>query len=287
MFMVRMRKVVSILLLYSLIILLISGIVLYIAPRGRYANWNNWTLMELSKTQWEDVHTIVGYLMVLLSVIHIYLNWKPMINYLKRSGKLFMSYEFLGSTVFFILIIWGIIAYVPPFSNIMDLGEKFTDSWENRGESASVPHMELMDIRELSKYKGVSADSIVRILQSHGYECDINSTLQNIGEKYNISPAELNDLIDRSIRDNGVLREHDEYGGEEEERGGGYGQSGKGFGRLTISEVIKENNLKWDIVESRLKKEGITADKNGTIRDIADKYGLRPSEVYDIIVGGE
>ncbi len=289
MFWVRTRKVVSILLGYCLLVLAVSGVVLYIAPHGRYANWNHWTLWGLTKGDWENVHTIVGYLMVILSILHVYLNWRPMINYLKSRSKILISQEFIWSTVFFILIIWGTIAYVPPFSTIMDAGENFSNSWEKRGGNPSVPHMELMTMEELSKYKNVSADSIVSILKNNGYECDMNSTLKDIGEKYNVSPSLLNDIIDRSIdkgRGNGYGRgrEGDSYGEtgrEEDYRGGGAG----GYGRMTVKEAADQLGVDKDVAIMRLKSKGIEADENSNLRDLSDKYNLRPSEVYDIIGG--
>ena len=45
----KLKEMTSILLIFTLIIDALSGVILYIAPFGRYANWTVWTLWGLTK----------------------------------------------------------------------------------------------------------------------------------------------------------------------------------------------------------------------------------------------
>ncbi|MCK4782139.1 MAG: DUF4405 domain-containing protein, partial [Desulfobacteraceae bacterium] len=42
----------------SFVVDTISGIILYVAPPGRIANWTNWTIWGLNKEEWAAIHTI-------------------------------------------------------------------------------------------------------------------------------------------------------------------------------------------------------------------------------------
>ena len=66
----------------SFIVDLISGIILYISPPGRVANWTNWSVWGLSKEEWGAIHTIFGYVLLFIIAIHIYYNWKMLWNFI-------------------------------------------------------------------------------------------------------------------------------------------------------------------------------------------------------------
>ena len=36
---------------FAFLIMIVSGVVLYVAPRGRVANWTDWTVMGLGKEE--------------------------------------------------------------------------------------------------------------------------------------------------------------------------------------------------------------------------------------------
>ena len=83
----NIRRIVSLLLIFSFILLLITGIVLYIVPAGRIAFWADWRFIGLTKEQWGDIHIISGILGLLVGFIHIIFNWKSIVLYLKNRKK--------------------------------------------------------------------------------------------------------------------------------------------------------------------------------------------------------
>ncbi|RLB96386.1 MAG: hypothetical protein DRH90_24660 [Deltaproteobacteria bacterium] len=48
----NMKKITSLTSLISFLVLLLNSVVLYIVPHGRVANWADWRLWGLSKTDW-------------------------------------------------------------------------------------------------------------------------------------------------------------------------------------------------------------------------------------------
>ena len=64
---------------YMMVILLVSGLILYVSPPGRYAHWVTWTLWGMTKEEWQAVHTVFSFGFIILSVFHLFsANWKTM-----------------------------------------------------------------------------------------------------------------------------------------------------------------------------------------------------------------
>ncbi|MBE0460642.1 MAG: DUF4405 domain-containing protein, partial [Candidatus Aminicenantes bacterium] len=63
----KFRAFISLSILWSFLVEAISGIVLYITPVGRVANWTNWKFLGLTKQNWEAIHTIFGYVFLLFA----------------------------------------------------------------------------------------------------------------------------------------------------------------------------------------------------------------------------
>jgi len=87
----KFRAFTALIMLWSLIIETVSGVVLYIVPPGRIAHWTNWELWSLNKEGWEAIHTIFGYLFLIFACIHIYYNWKSILNYVRKRLKLVLE----------------------------------------------------------------------------------------------------------------------------------------------------------------------------------------------------
>jgi len=81
----RVRQVVSISFLVLWVIVVISGLPLFLGPKG--VGSGEVLIWGLSKNDWRFIHTYCGFAAVAVSVIHIALNWRCLINYFKRTLK--------------------------------------------------------------------------------------------------------------------------------------------------------------------------------------------------------
>ena len=141
---------VSFYVVFSFLALAVSGIVLYVAPPGRIANWSVWQLLLLSKAQWQAVHTIVALAFLVAAGFHIYFNWKVLVAYLKSKlqAGIRMKRELAAASLTGAAILAVSITGMPPFGTVMDVGEDIKNSWSTTASEPPIPHAELMTVAE-------------------------------------------------------------------------------------------------------------------------------------------
>lgn len=267
------RSFISFLLFISIIWLLVSGTVLYIAPPGRVAHWQHWTLFGFSKDQWQAQHTIFSYVFVVLAIIHVFsLNWRNLWSYvkLKSTNGFRKKKEFIGALVISFIVFFGTSFELPPFISFFDLGESIGSTWEDRLQKAPIPHTENLSLNEIStNYSELSADELIELLENDGIEVlNKSQTLKEIAIQNNTAPSALYSIISSGSG-----------------KGQGNNNSGKGFGRLTIKELAIEINTEVEEILMVLNQNNLGGSANSTIREIASENGLHPSEVMKLIRG--
>ena len=268
------KSFVSFSLAWSFLIILISGIVLYIAPPGRVANWTDWTLVGFSKSGWQAIHTIFSYTFVILSVFHLFtLNWKIFWHYFtsKAATGLNKQMELITSVILIIFVFTGTYFNIQPFKAVIDFGEWTTESWETKDEQAPVPHAETLTIKELSaKYVQMSADSILLLVNQKGLIADsVGQTILEISELNNLTPAELYSIIIPNSSDSSIKTENK--------------SQFQGFGRKTMTEVAKELGKDVNTLIDVLKKNDIEANPTDILKEVAESAGKTPLEILELL----
>lgn len=262
------RAFISFGLTYIMVILLVSGFILYVSPPGRYAHWVNWTLWGITKEEWQAIHTVFSLSFIVLSVFHLFsANWRAFIYYFrsKREKGFNKKFEFLFSTLLILAVFFGTFFSLPPFENVMVLGEELTNSWEKVEEQAPVPHAELLTLAELSEQLQLeSPDELTRKLDNHQVKYrDVNTqTLEEMAAANNTTPAELYEIISKKA---------------------GNSMQGSGVGRKTLEDFAKEMNKNVEDILRVLEVNKIAAKKNETLRTIGEKNNLSPRDIYDLI----
>ena len=260
------RAFISFALTYIMVILLLSGIMLYVSPPGRYAHWVNWTLWGFSKEGWQGIHIIFSLGFILLSILHLlWINWKTFVSYLKSksSSGFNKKRELITSTLLIFVLFFGTIYGMPPFKNILDLGEYLTDSWEQIEEEPPIPHAELLTLTELAEQLNLSSvDKITRKLTLHELKFSNNEqTLQELAKINETTPLEIYNIISKK---------------SESQR------QGSGIGRKTIEDFAREVGKTTDEVMNILHENGVEAQKGQTLRDIGDKNNIPPRDIFDL-----
>lgn len=186
------RSLASFILSITFIVLLVTGIVLYIAPRGRTANWTNWMFGGLDKEQWAAVHINLSLLFVLFGVVHIVLNWRPLWAYIKKkSGGLNRVPEMAVAIVLSLFFIVGSIVLLPPFSNVMDVNMAMKDYWERNAAVAPYPHAEESPLDDFCFRTGLAIKEAKTLLESKGYTAEDSMTIGDIAKSKGVPPSEL------------------------------------------------------------------------------------------------
>ena len=71
------RAITAILLIVTWILIILSSIILYLAPSGFRAGQQA-LLFGLTKTTWSDIHFWIGVVTVAVTVIHVIIDWKAL-----------------------------------------------------------------------------------------------------------------------------------------------------------------------------------------------------------------
>jgi hypothetical protein len=144
----------------SFIMLLVSGVILYIFPSGRGPGFF-WEMGGLTKPAWQNQHIIFGFVFSLLSLGHLFfINWQAFISYLKTKTSQGMKRPAELVTILVLSSFVGIGTYagIQPFSGILALGKGISKSWESKAITPPVLRAEHMTLVELSQQPGLGND---------------------------------------------------------------------------------------------------------------------------------
>lgn len=256
----------------SFIVDTLSGIILYIAPAGRIANWTDWKIWGLDKETWGAIHTIFGYVLLIIVGIHLYYNWRMFLNFIwsKIKKAVNLKWELLFAAFACLIIFLGTLWHIPPFSSTMELGEYFKASWEESKVETPIAHGELLSLEEFANNIQIPPDELLDTLRSKGYEVkDLTQTLGDIARENQTSPQSLYEVI--------------KPGDANVAAGPPATYQGSGVGRKTLEGICAERGIPLDVALSRLKRNGIDALPSDGLKDIAGRTGITPLELLDLI----
>ncbi len=266
------RSFVSLYMTFSGIIIAVSGVIIFIAPAGRIANWTRIPILGLEKYQWQALHVIFTFLLVIVTGIHIYYNWKPLMAYLKTRirKKIQLRKELWVSAILTLALFTLILAEVPPFTTILDFGEGVKDSWSTQQIGPPVSHAEDLTIAQLAKAVNRSANDLLSNMAANGINAQKDQLVKEVAEHNNTTPSTIYKQMNlqQNISDNTSLQ-------------------GKGYGRKTLEEICLQLSMDIEEVLERLQKVGIIAHKNESIKNLATDNDMRPMDLVNIITGVE
>ena len=273
----KIRRITSLTATVAFLLMLLTSIILYIVPQGRVAYWADWRLWGLSKTDWGNIHINLGLLFLIALFLHIYYNWKPLISYLKNKAKKIKVFtpEFNIALIIVIVFAAGTYFLVPPFSWVMTLNEHFKDTGAEKYGEPPYGHAELSSLKTFTKKMSLDLARSMELLDKAGYTVENSDiTLDTIGRRYNIPPQLIYQTIQpaaiiaaQKSGDNNALPE----------------SAPPGTGNLTLADFCTQFNLNMKLVVRELKKQGIDASEELTLKKIATQNKTSPTDVYERI----
>jgi len=260
------RAFTSLYIVISFLIMALSGLILFIAPPGRIANWTNLTILGLTKSQWQALHTVFTFLFILAAAFHIYFNWRPLIAYLRTRVQqtTHIRKELVGSGILVTFLVFLTLMDIPPVSNFMEFSEDLSYAWSAGDTEPPIPHAELLTIEQLAEQTGKSLDLIKSNFTEAGIE--LKSTTITLGEMasaQHISPQELYNMITRSKAPVNL--------------------TGGGYGRMTIRTLATKFDIPLEQCLYRLNLKGIEASPDDILRDLADQADMNPHDLLTIL----
>jgi hypothetical protein len=277
----NMRKITSMTMLLSLVVLLINSIILYVVPEGRIANWADWRFLGLTKGDWGAQHTTVGVLFLIAGGLHIYYNWKPIVAYMKnkaRQVKVFTA-PFNVALALTLLFIVGTYYNVPPMSTIIDVSAYFKDSASAKYGDPPYGHAESSSLKMLTRRENIDLDKSLELLQAAGIEVNGGEDIiKDIAARNIRSPQQIYEIIkpatttaaaDGMAPATGVAAFPD--------------APKSGWGKKILAETCAEYGLDPDDIIAKLGQKNITAQPDMSIKDIAEANDIDPMGVFEAL----
>jgi uncharacterized membrane protein YgcG len=221
------RGFTSLLLTLSMLAMCIAGVMLYLTPRGRVANWTDWTLLGLEKEQWASLHMNASLLFMIVAGLHLVLNWSVFFSYLKKKtvAGLHLKKELILASLIATVCIVGTITDLPPFDAVAALNHDIKDYWDQRTARAPVPHAEDLTLAEFATQVNLPVSELTSALGKEGFDAaDVRLTVGELGRRKGVAPSAVLAAIQKHHPQAGATT----GGGPGPGRGQGFGQ---GFGQ--------------------------------------------------------
>lgn len=265
----NLKKITSLTMLTSMLMMTYTGLMLFIAPPGRVANWANWELFGLTKEEYAAIHSAFMVMFIVMTILHIYYNWKPLTSYLKNSARemVIFTKETVVALSLTVLFFLGTLYEAPPFENFIEFGTDVSDSWIETYGEPPYGHAELSSLKSFARKMGVGLETAEKLLKDQGIAYDsVDQTLKDIGENNNISPEAIYQIISNTEKGTKKPEVSEKY---------------TGLGRKKITEVAQVVGLSTEELIAKLKTIGIDAKPDDRFKEIAEENSLSPLDIVE------
>lgn len=260
----NLKKITSLTMLLSMIVMTYTGIMLFIAPPGRIANWANWDILGLTKEQYGALHSTMMLLFIVATLLHVYYNWKPMTNYMKNSAKQMIVFtkDMIIAFVVTLLFVIGTLSETAPFSSFMMFGEDVKESWEKEYGTAPYSHAELSSLKSFCKKLGYDLQKSEEILKSNGITYELTQSLSQIAKDNSLSPQFIYNLLKKNFQKDGKAP-----------------IELTGLGKKQIKDVAETLRISTEEFIAKLKTLGIEAKADDKFKATVENYDMSPMDV--------
>lgn len=186
------RRIVSITLTLAFLLLLASGIAMYLRPEGSLADWLGWSFLGLAKKEWESLHTAGAVLFCLVALLHLWNNLHALLVYLRRKRVLGLPVEALLGVGIAFTVTYTAIADLQPATTV-----NATRSAIKRGAFSALrlPPVERavdMPLHLFSKALDIDLEQMITVIRERSsVEVDSLVTVQEAANICRITPEEL------------------------------------------------------------------------------------------------
>jgi len=188
----------SLLTTFSFIVMSLSGLLLFVVPQGRIADWTDWRMLGLSKSQWGDMHITTSLLFLAAGVWHIALNWRTLLNYFtaRRGTGLMMRRELAISAALALVFVVGAVYKLPPVSYVLDLNDAIKRAWiVDRDHEPPIGHAELLTMPVFARRLQMDPQAVTTTLAASAIAYQETESLAVIARRHGTTPARLYQLL--------------------------------------------------------------------------------------------
>nr|WP_319493682.1 DUF4405 domain-containing protein [uncultured Desulfobacter sp.] len=268
----KLRKITSLTMLLSFVLLIVTSIVLYVVPEGRVAYWSDWQFWGLTKTLWGDVHINLGVLFLVSGLLHLYYNWKPIVSYMKNKAKAVKIFtpDFNIALILTLFFTFGTLLHIPPMSTILNFSASFKEAGSQKYGEPPYGHAELSSLKMFAKRTGLDLDAIKHQLKKSNITFDDeSSTLLDIARANGCTPKDVYAAMQLPEKATEAEPFPD--------------LPFPGLGKMRLSELCLRYNLDRKKVINGLVTRQINAEPDQTIKEIAQAKGMEPQTLFEVI----
>ncbi len=308
----------SLLTTFSFIVMSLSGILLFIVPQGRIAEWTDWRMLGLTKSQWGDIHITTSLMFLISGAYHIWCNWRTLVNYFvaRRGTGLMMKRELAIAGVVTLFFVVGAMYQVPPLSYVLTLNNAIKQAWiVDKDHEPPMGHAELLTMASFARKQQMDPSRVAGVLNGNGITFRDNESLAVIARNHSTSPVKLYQLI-KPLEGSapGAVTAAAAPGDmatagplaaaafpappnapvAETARRPVYTEElvdekfeGRGMGRKSLAMIADENGLDLAKAKSKLAARNLSMKDDETLKDAASNAGTAPMEIMKIILVGE
>lgn len=258
-----LKKITSLTMLLSMLVMSFTGILLFIAPPGRVANWTNWEIFWMSKNLIGEIHSTFMALFIVATILHIFYNLKPMLSYMKNQARQFVLFtkEMIVASVLTFVFLIGTIYQVAPFSTFLDFGDGIKNSWEKQTSTAPYSHAELSSLEEFILKMDYQDEEIQGILQLNKISYKMEQSLSQIAKDNGLSPNKLFEILQSQKSSTKTYIPL------------------TGMGKKSVEDVAQTLGISVEEFIQDLKAIGIEATKDEKFKDVAEKTDSSPMDL--------
>ncbi|MHC1712069.1 MAG: DUF4405 domain-containing protein [Solidesulfovibrio sp.] len=268
-----LKKIVSMVLFFSLFLMLLTALVVYVEPASRVASWANWRFLGLSREHWDGAHLGMGLLFCVAGLAHLALNWDALLDHLRdRDGVVvvFTKPFFLGLIVSLAVFIAS-LAGVPPIRQLVMLSGYVKDRAVDTYGEPPYSMAERSTLEDFARRMGIDAEKALALLRLRNIKADSASqTLAEIASKNGVAPGGVFEALKMVMEASGgsIALPKDPP---------------PGLGRRKLSDICEEYGLDLKAVLSRLEASGIKAQPAWTLAEVAKTNNVLPITVYEAL----
>ncbi len=256
----------------SFIVLALSSGVLYLIPNRKVTSWTEWRFLGLDKQQWDNLHINLGILFLVMIVWHIYFNWKPIKNYLKKKKewKVFTK-EFNAALVLTGLFVAGTITMTIPFSVLINLGNGLKAINSLKIGNSPFGYAEYATLEDFCAITSIDLDEAMKRLKKRGILLHSpQETLKRIAADNHTSPKEIFKLI-KGVHFQMELP----------------GEIPIGIAHKPLYQLSREYRMDLNGFLKHLAHYGIKATAKMNFKRVAKENDLHPAQLYNMLLASQ
>ena len=118
-----LKKIVTMVLFFSLFFMLLTALVMFIVPPGRVASRANWNFLGLSRQAWEAAHLAMGLLFLAAGAGHVLLHLDELLDHLRDEDGVVVVFTkpFLIGLLLTVGVFAASLAGLPPAGQLVAL----------------------------------------------------------------------------------------------------------------------------------------------------------------------